>query len=186
MSRVVGLNKKVYLLAILALVAVLTLAIASPVMAAESITDDAHAVLGEDEVIDDDLFISGSTVEVLGTVKGDLFAAGQQVIVRGVVEGNVFAAGQVVMIGGQVDGSAYTAGYAVFVDPDTTITRNLYFGGYSFASAPESQIERNFYGAGYQFKVDGDIGRDLTVGGGALAVDGFNRRRRPGGSQHPG
>ena len=173
MFRNVRLTKKTYLLAILALVMVLTLAIASPVMAAESITDDAHAVLGEDEVVDDDLFIVGQTVEVLGTVKGDLFATGQYVTVRGVVEGNLFVAGQVVMVGGRIDGSAHTAGYAVFLDPDTVISRNLYFGGFSYASAPDSMVERSFYGGGYQFKVDGDTGRDLNIGGGAVDLQGL-------------
>lgn len=173
MLRKVGLNKKVYLLALLALVAVLSLAVASPALAGEYITDNAHAVLNEDEIIDDDLFIAGQTVEVLGTVKGDLFAAGQQVVVSGMVEGNVFAAGQIVTLGGEVDGSAFTAGYAVFVKPETMIARNLYFGGYSLVSAPESMVERNLYGGGYQFKVDGDVGRDLSIGAGAVSVDGF-------------
>jgi hypothetical protein len=158
---------------LLAVTIILTLAIATPALAGETITDDTHAVLPEDQVVDDDLFISGQTVEVLGTVKGDLFAAGQQVVVRGVVEGNLFSAGQVVVLGGQVDGSAYAAGYAISLEPATSISRNLYAAGFSVYSEEDSQVARNFYGAGYQLRIDGYVDRDATISGSAVEVNGF-------------
>lgn len=154
------------------LIAVLSLAVVSPALAGEYITDGYHVIVEEDEVIEDDLFISGQIVEVYGTVKGDLFAAGEQVIVRGVVEGNLFASGAIVIVGGEVQGAAHVAGYAIFIEPDAVIERNVYTGSYSFSAQEGSLIGRSLYGGGYQFLLDGQIDRDVTVSGGAVALNG--------------
>lgn len=152
---------------------VLSLVLAGPALAGENITDETVARVAEGEVIDDDLFISGQTVEMLGTVKGDVFAAGQNVIVRGVIEGNLFAAGQVVVVGGEVENSAYLAGYVAQLEPTAVIAKNIYFGGFSLASDSDSQIDRSLYFGGYQMLLDGDVGRDVSASGGAVKVNGM-------------
>ena len=67
------------------IVASLSIAAVPSAQAGEYIEGDPDATVGANEVIEDDLFIGGSTVRVEGTVTGDLFAAGETVIISGVV-----------------------------------------------------------------------------------------------------
>ena len=166
-------KKGIRTLVLFSIVAVFTLVLASPVAAGEIISDGPVARVAEDEVIDDDLFISGPTVEMLGTVKGDVFATGQNIIVRGVIEGNLFVAGQAIIVGGEVDGSAHLAGFAIQFEPTAAITRNAYCGGFSVASASGSQIARSLYSGSYQVLLDGDVVRDVTAGAVAVKVNGM-------------
>lgn len=154
------------------LVALLLLPLATPARAAEIIEGDPDAHVGPDEVIDDDLFISGRSVLMEGTVRGDVFATGQDVVVNGVVEGNLFIAGQTLTAGGTVEGNIFAGAYAIELGPDAVVEGNVYSGGFSFHAAETSQIERNFYGVGYQGVLDGQVGRNAVFAGGAFQLNG--------------
>lgn len=129
-------------------------------------------VVGENETIDDDLFVSGETVTVNGTVKGNLFASGTTVIVNGHVEGSLFAGAQTIVLNGRVDGSAYVGGYALTVGEAAQIGRNLNFGGFSLTTVSGSSIGRSLYGGGYQFLLSGRVEDDLNIGAAALELKG--------------
>jgi len=133
---------------------------------------DTTIVLGENEVVDDDLFISGETVTINGTVKGDLFATGTVVTINGHVEGSLFAAGRTIVLNGQVDGSGYVGGYSLTVGEAAQIGRNLNFGGFSLTTTSGSTVGRSLYGGGYQFLLSGAIDNDVTIGAGALELQG--------------
>lgn len=60
--------------------------------------------LGENEVRQGPLFLAGSQVTLVGTVKGDVYIMGSEVEVTGKVTGDLFCAAQKVTIDGQVDG----------------------------------------------------------------------------------
>jgi len=154
------------------LVLVLASTFTSPALAGEIVTGEPDAIIPEDEVIDDDLVITGARVEVNGTVTGDLFAAGQQVIINGVVEGNVFAAGQFITVNGKIDGGMIVMSYSFTVGPQADVARNVYFGGFAFEAQEGSNIGRNLYAGNYQTVLNGVIGRDVTVGAGAFEVNG--------------
>ncbi len=128
--------------------------------------------IGENEVIDDDLFISGDVVTVNGTVKGNLFASGGAITINGHVEGSLFGAGRTLLLNGQVDGSAYVGGYALALGDGAQIGRNLNFGGFSLTTEGGSAIGRSLYGGGYQFLLNGAIENDVAVGSGALELNG--------------
>lgn len=129
-------------------------------------------VIDNTEVIDDDLFVSGETVTVNGTVKGNLFATGATVIVNGHVEGSLFIAGRTLAQNGIVDGSTYVGGYAFTLGEEAAIGRNLNFGGYSLTLNAGSMVGRSLYGGGYQLLLNGQIEQDVNVGAGALEVTG--------------
>lgn len=132
----------------------------------------ATIVLGENEVVDDDLFISGDTVTINGTVKGNLFTSGTVVTINGHVEGSLFAAGRTIVLNGQVDGSSYVGSYSLVVGEAAQIGRNLNFGGFSLTTMSGSTIGRSLYGGGYQFLLSGAVDDDVNVGGGALELQG--------------
>lgn len=149
----------------------LTVGLARPAHATDFRGGDT-VVVGENEVIDDDLFVSGETITVNGTVKGNLFASGATVTVNGHVEGSLFMAGRTLALNGPVDGSAYVGGYALTMGEAATIGRNLNFGGYSLTTEAGSTIGRSLYGGGYQLLLNGQIDQDVNVGAGALEVKG--------------
>ena len=129
-------------------------------------------IIPADEVIDDDLFVSGAYVEVNGTVNGDLIVTGQDVVVTGKVGGSVVISGRTLEVNGSVAGSVYCGGYALTVGPGAEIGRNLYFGGYSLTTQPGSAIGRSLHAAGYQLVLNGAVENDVEVGAGALELNG--------------
>lgn len=129
-------------------------------------------VITADQVVDDDLFVSGEIVEVNGLVKGNLFATGTEVTVNGHVEGSLFMAGRTLEANGKVDGSVYVGGYDLTLGPEGYVGRNLHFGGFNLLTQSGSTIERSLYGGGYQFLLNGAVNNDIYVGAGALELNG--------------
>ena len=82
-------------------------------------------IIGEDEVIDDDLYGGATTFIVDGTIKGDLIVGGQTIIINGTVEGDVFAAGQSITINGTVGDDVRIAGAALIIDEEAVIEDDL-------------------------------------------------------------
>lgn len=167
-------NKRNFSLILISAAVVLALAltVASPARAAEIITGDPNAIVPVGQVIDDDLFITGQTVEIAGTVRGDVFAAGQQVTVTGSIEGNLFVAGQLVAADGNVDGSVYSLGYAINFGSSAVVSDNVYGAGFSIEAAEGSNIGRSVYAAGYQSILSGEVGRDVNFSGAAFRLNG--------------
>lgn len=124
------------------------------------------------EVIDDDLFLTGTRIEMNGTVKGDLFAFGQEIVVNGPVEGSLVAAGQLLTVNGEVAGSLYATGFALTIGPEASVGRNAYFGGFSLAAEKGSAAGRSLYAGGYQAILSGEIADDVAVGVAALELNG--------------
>jgi len=131
-----------------------------------------NVVIAEDEVINDDLFVTGRRVEVNGPVKGDLFAIGEEVIVNGKVEGSVFLSARTLTINGQVNGSVYGGAYAMTIGRGVKIGRNLYFGGFSLKTEQNSMIEHSLYGSSYQLILNGKVAHDVQANSAALEVNG--------------
>jgi cytoskeletal protein CcmA (bactofilin family) len=167
------ISRNISIIAISAIVlAALTLSVASPASAAEIITGNPDAVVPADQVIDDDLFITGQNVRIEGTVNGDVFAAGAQVEVTGTIEGNLFVGAQTFTNNGTVNGGVYSFSYVAITGPAAFVADNMF--GFAFAVQTEagSYIGRSAYAFAYQADVSGQIGRDLNVYGAALHFDG--------------
>jgi hypothetical protein len=145
--------------------------LALPARAVELRSGDVVAIAG-DEVIDDDLFLSGNRVVVDGTVNGDLWVAGSQVEVNGAVNGSLFFAGQNLSLNGDVAGSLYAAGSSVTLGSQARVGRNAFFAGYALRTAPGSAVGRDLSVAGTQALHTGQVGRHLNFGGNALEIGG--------------
>ncbi len=86
--------------------AALAAVLALPPAAAAAETKKAQTyVLPKNEVLKNDLIVSGGTVRIDGTVEGDLIAFGETVEVNGRVTGDVIAFAKVVEVDGKVDGN---------------------------------------------------------------------------------
>ncbi|MDX8431211.1 MAG: polymer-forming cytoskeletal protein [Candidatus Algichlamydia australiensis] len=66
--------------------------------------DDSIIIVPRDQVINDDYYAWGGTIEIAGVINGDLYVTGSQIFIDGTVNGDVLVAGGSVNISGQVVG----------------------------------------------------------------------------------
>lgn len=170
-GEVMSTKRKIFVFLIpLFLVTVIGLGMTATVKAVEF---DEDGFVGADEVIDDDLFISGETVEINGTINGDVFAAGNNVTVNGTVSGSLVTGAQVVLINGDVKGSIYSGASTFTLGSTAEVGRNVYYGGFNLSAEPGSLVGRDLLVGAYQAFLSGEIGRDVRAGTGALEITGI-------------
>lgn len=140
-------------LAVLFMVILATVLLAAPALAAEVRgLDDVTIASGE--VVDDDLYVAGSSITIDGTVNGDLWAVGGTVTINGTVNGDVVAAAQKVDINGEVTQAARVIASEVNIDG--------YVGGDLLVGSSELTISST-----------AEIGGDLLFGGSSARIDGL-------------
>jgi cytoskeletal protein CcmA (bactofilin family) len=150
---------------------VLALFILVPAASAYDGRGGDRVVIGKGEVINDDLFVGGTSVTVDGTVNGDLIAGGQTVVINGKVTGNVIAAGQSLTVNGDVGNDVIGAGAVVTLGPNARIRHNAYTAGASVESQAGSLIAGSLLMGAGQGLVSGQITNDLLVGAGRLRLE---------------
>ncbi len=173
---------------LLALGLVFVLAVGS-VQTVRALEVNKSGTVAADEVINDDLvltdtnvnmagtvngtLITGATyVTIGGTVNGDVITGGSSVTITGVVKGNLIVAGGSVTINGTVENSVFFAGSSLILGPNAKVNGNLYAAGFSMELQSGSSIDRDVEAAGYQILLDGTVGRDVNAAAGALEVSG--------------
>ncbi|MFC1980316.1 hypothetical protein ACFLVS_05685 [Chloroflexota bacterium] len=140
-------------LAVLVVVALVTIFAAVPVLAAELRSGDTVTV-DSGEVIDEDLYIAGRNIVVNGTINGDLIAAGETITVNGTVNGSVMAASATVNINGNVTHAVRTAGGALHI--------RGYVNGDLLVAGGEVNVAST-----------ANIGGDILLGAGTVRIDGL-------------
>ena len=139
----------------------LTLLGVSTVSAADFRTDSSITI-GAGEVIEDDLYLFGSTIVIDGTVNGDVIAAGNTIEINGTVNGNVHLAGQDITISGTVSQGARVVANN-FLLMSGSVDEDLLIIGNTIAISS-----------------DGVVGRDLILTISTLTLDGTVERRVAG------
>ena len=155
----------------LALLLLAGLAVASPGWAVETRSGD-EVVIGPDEVLDDDLYVTANRVVVDGTIRGDLVAFGQSITVDGTVEGDLIAAGQSVEIGGTVEDDARIAGQTLLLRDGAEVEDDLIAAGYSLENEPDSVVGGTMMYAGYQALLQGTVDEDVNAAANGLELGG--------------
>ena len=140
---------------------------------AKAVEFDEDGIVEEGEVIDDDLFIGGDTVQINGTVNGDVIAFGSVVKVNGIVNGSLVTGAQSILVDGIVNGSVYAASSTFTLGSEAEISRNLYYGGFNLSAESGSIVEKDLLVGAYQALLSGHVGRDVRAGVGALEINGF-------------
>jgi len=148
---------------------------------------DDTLIVRSDEVIDDDLYASGSEITIEGTVNGDVFAFASTINIRGTVNGDVITAGSTVNISGtitddlraagstiningaRIGDSVSLAGNDLNIDGTTTIGGGVLAAGSSVTSS--ATIARGFTGGGDTLRLDGTIGKNVEVSATNLTIE---------------
>lgn len=129
------------------------IAIAQSGTALENLRTGNTVTIPEGETVETDLYAFAGTVRVDGTIRGDLVATGGQVEVAGTVEGDVVVAGGQVSISGTVVGDVRAAGGTMTLSGAVGEDALIAGGTVTLTSA-------------------GDVGGDVIVSAGQLAIDG--------------
>jgi cytoskeletal protein CcmA (bactofilin family) len=159
--------RKLLIVFLMALVSLF--AAGAPAMAMDWRQSD-RAVVGADEVINDDMTLTGANVSVDGVINGDAFAFGNRVVINGTVNGNLITAGDRVEIMGIVNGSVYAA--ATNITVSGRIERTLAAAGANVTLEPGAFVGNSGLLAGDQVHVNGQIGRGALLGGAHVNIDG--------------
>jgi cytoskeletal protein CcmA (bactofilin family) len=145
---------------------------ASPAAQAMETRSGDRVVIGSNEDINDDLYITANEIVVDGTVRGDLIAIGNSVRVNGAVRQDVMAAGRSVEIGGTVGHAARIAGQTLLLSNGARVDGDLLAAGYSLQNQPTSAVGGTLAYAGYQALLEGSVGGDLKGALNALELGG--------------
>lgn len=158
----------------LSLTFILLLGLAGTALAVEVRGNDT-VTIGADEVIDDDLVLSGTIIVVNGVINGDLIVAGRDIIINGTVNGSLVMVGRSLALNGHVSGAVYSAGAELTVQEQGRVDRNLFFAGYSYKAQTGSLIGRDMVAAGYQGVLNGEVKRNVLASFAALELNGAVR-----------
>jgi cytoskeletal protein CcmA (bactofilin family) len=159
------------LLVVAGLTLLVGLITASTAWAVETRSGDS-VVIGPDEVVDDDLYVTANNVVIDGTIRGDLVAFGQNITVDGTVEGDLIAAGRSVEIRGTVEDDARIAGQTLLLGEGAEVEDDLIAAGFSLQNMPDSAVGGTLLYAGYQALLQGTVDEDVSVAANGLQLGG--------------
>jgi cytoskeletal protein CcmA (bactofilin family) len=120
------------------------------------------------ETVENDIILSGDTINLDGTVLGDVIAIGSNVNINGTVEGSLITLGRFLTINGQVNGTTYALGRELILDGSANLDRNLYFLGFNLETLEGSNIGRDLLALTLGALMNGEVGRDVR------AISGVN------------
>ncbi len=163
---------KITTLLIFALVLVPLLSIGiSPALSINAAADKQITITAN-QVIDDDLYLSGEILTIDGTIKGDAVLSGQKITVNGTVDGDVIAAGQTITINGTVKDDVRIAGQVLIIDSKAQIIDDLIAAGASLENKVGSRVggDLSFFGA--QASLAGTVDGNVLGGTNSLELSG--------------
>lgn len=129
-----------------------------------------RVVVERGEIINDDLYIAGSTIRIDGTVNGDLIAAGNSITVNGDVQGSSFLVGSDIDVNSRIQNSVRVAGQNVTFSAQTG--RDLIAAGNFVTITRDANISRDFIIGGNDVRLDGSIGRNMVGGASMMDING--------------
>jgi cytoskeletal protein CcmA (bactofilin family) len=164
-----GIMAKKLILSTLLLVTLVFLSLPSSAEAADFRTG-SEVNIGPEETVDDDLYVTGGTINVDGMVNGDLVAAGGTINIRGSINGDVVAAGGTIMVNGMVRDSVRASGGTVVIS--SAVAGDVVVGAGRVELAPGSSVGRDVVIGAGNVQIDGNVGRDVRLGAGAAVING--------------
>ena len=124
------------------------------------------------QVIEDDLYLSGDIITIDGTVKGDAVLAAKQITVNGTVEGDLLAAAQVITINGTVDDDIRMAGQVLQLGESAHVKDDVIAAGFSLESKAGSTIGGKLDFASGQALLAGTVQQGVRAASAALQIAG--------------
>ncbi|HEX6289672.1 MAG TPA: hypothetical protein VFZ66_10805 [Herpetosiphonaceae bacterium] len=169
--RFLGTSKLRRLVLLLGVVAAMVLLGATPALAAERRSGD-QVVIGSEQVIADDLYVTAGVVRIDGTIEGDLIAAASQITINGTVEGDVLAVAQAIVINGTVGDDLRVGGAVVQFGPNAQLADDALAGAASIEQQAGGTIGGDAYLFGSQALLAGTTHGSLEGGFAALELRG--------------
>lgn len=151
------------------LLAVLVLWALTPSLAsAAEVRTGEQIQVGPQEVIDEDLYAFGNTVNIQGVIRGDLITAAQEITISGTVEGDVMSAGSKTQVPGQVRGSLRSAGGELTVSGP--VGKDAMLAGGNLRLMPGAQVGKDLYVASGDVQVQAPVQGELRAAAGTLRL----------------
>jgi cytoskeletal protein CcmA (bactofilin family) len=142
------------------LVVVLGILIIAPsLVSAADFRSGNNVFIPAEEVINDDLYVTGGNIIIEGVVNGDLLAVGGVVRTRGKVADDIIIAAGTLSIEGEVGGDVRAAGANVFIDASV--------GGDVLTTGRDIEIMgvigKDVMATGTTIRILADVGKNLQV-----------------------
>ncbi len=129
-------------------------------------------VIGADEVINDDLYLTAEEILIEGTVNGDVMAVGNTITVTGKITGDLWAAGRQVVVDGELGDDLFVAGATVTLGSEATVADDVFSAGASVETEPGSQIGGSLFQGAFQGLVAGTVAENWQAGANRLRLEG--------------
>lgn len=127
------------------------------------------ATIAKDEVINDDLFVGGETVQIDGTINGDVYAGGEMVRVTGTVNGDLhIGAGRVEIRGATIGDSLLVGAGEITIDDKTTIGGSILAGSGSLIV--NSPVKRNIFAGAGTIELNSTVDGESRFGAGKITL----------------
>ncbi len=123
-----------------------------------------------DEIVSDDLYLSGDEIEIAGSVNGDVIASGDRILVSGEVLGDLYAFGGDVLITGDVSRSVYSSAGSVKIEGN--VGRSVYASGFNIEITKRGFVEEDVFVSGAQINIEGAVNDDVKAAGAQVEIDG--------------
>src|SRR5215211_344752 len=151
-------------------IAVLALAVSTPhcAQAAEIRTGDSPEV-GTNQIVEDDLYITGGTITIAGRVTGDVIAAAGEIKVSGRIDGSLQALGGDVEITGDVGGAVRMLAGDVTISGK--VGRDVVAGAGNLTVQGSGSVAGDAMAAGGDVELLGPIGGDVKGNFGSLTIN---------------
>lgn len=124
--------------------------------------------LGSDEIVNEDYFAFGDTVEINGTVNGDVYVAAKKVLIEGKINGDLLAAAGSVNISGNVLQDARIAAGKITITGN--IQRNITIAGGSVELLDQGSVKGSVLAFGGDVLISAPVGSNVKVTAGELLI----------------
>jgi anti-sigma factor RsiW len=138
--------------------------------AAQLVKGNPDYDLGQEQTVNDDLFLTADFAHIDGTVNGDVFAFVQDMTITGHVTGDVIVVGRNLRISGVVDGNVRS--YGQFLVITGSVGKNMMAAGEEFELDPNAKIGGTATIGGKDAVIGGDVGRTIMVGTDRTTING--------------
>jgi hypothetical protein len=142
------------------LLLVIVVVVSAPLPARAETTQSDLVLIREDDVVTEDLYAAGNTVQISGRIEGDLVASAfGELRIDGTVEGDVTVIASRVVIAGVVEGSVRVTAPEVVIEG--SIGDDLVVAGRVVTISRSASVGRDTVVAAWRLSHDGGQGRDI-------------------------
>jgi hypothetical protein len=126
--------------------------------------------IGKDEIINDDLFAYGESVDIEGTVNGDVYVGAGTVRVNGIINGDLHVGAGIFYLGGKVRDDVYVGAGNVTLSK-ATVGDSLLVGSGNVNIDTSSTIGGSLLAGSGTINVYAPVKRNVFIGGGSVDIN---------------